>query len=114
MKVTWSEPALAHLVAIQDYLSQQASPYTAEQFLLRLMANTEQLASFPRIGRVVPDPEDELRELVFRPYRIVYQVEAERVVVVAVIHGSRDFSVALAQSLEELASSEDRESPEPS
>ena len=114
MKVAWSEPALAHLLAIQDYLSQQASPHIAEQFLLRLTANVEQLERFPRIGRAVPDPDGDLRELIFRPYRIVYQVETERIVVVAVIHGSREFSVALAQSLDELARSENEEDREPS
>lgn len=57
---------------------------------------SEQLASFPYSGSVVPEHESpELRELVEGPYRIIYRIKPEQIDVLAVIHG--------AQQLPELA-----------
>lgn len=50
------------------------------------------LAQFPEIGRVVPEENDgTIREIIFRPYRIIYKVLAEkRIVAIARIwHGAR-------------------------
>ena len=45
-------------------------------------------------GRQVPEAEGQIdvRELLFQSYRILYRAEAQRVVILAVIHGSRDLS----------------------
>ncbi|MCB9768200.1 MAG: type II toxin-antitoxin system RelE/ParE family toxin [Candidatus Omnitrophica bacterium] len=43
-----------------------------------IIESVGQLAEHPRIGRAVPEFSDEnLRELIHRPYRIVYRVEIE-------------------------------------
>jgi plasmid stabilization system protein ParE len=51
------------------------------------------LAKFPRIGRVVPEQNDEnICEIIFKPYRIFYRVKDE-IKVVEVIrfwHAARD------------------------
>jgi len=46
----------------------------------------------PRIGREVPESEydPDIRELIFHSYRIIYQINPEHILIVAVIHGSRD------------------------
>ena len=53
----------------------------------------EAVASFSRFaqrGRVVPEFADEtVRELLVRPYRLVYQISDEKVIVLALIHGAR-------------------------
>jgi toxin ParE1/3/4 len=48
------------------------------------------LARFPRAGRKVPEFDDEnIRELIAYGYRIIYRLQDEEVLVVAVIHGKR-------------------------
>ena len=48
-------------------------------FGYRLISETDKLEIFPEIGRVVPEYRDPgLREIVVRPYRIVYRVNHER------------------------------------
>jgi toxin ParE1/3/4 len=57
----------------------------------RITAATALLRRFPRLGRMVPDYNDEsIRELIVGGYRVVYRVSGERVRVVAVSHASRD------------------------
>jgi len=104
MKARWSAPALAHLVAIHEYISQQASPYVAERFLQRLITTVDPLEQFPQLGRKVPESGGAHRELGWRPYRIVDRAEGEEILVVAVIHGRRDFASALSGALEEFES----------
>lgn len=45
----------------------------------------------PQSGARVPEfDRDDIRELVVRPYRILYAIRGETCHVVAVVHGSRD------------------------
>jgi plasmid stabilization system protein ParE len=56
------------------------------------MGRTDSLANFPQLGRVVPEQNDEnIREIILRPYRIIYQVlPAQQVVAIARNwHGAR-------------------------
>jgi toxin ParE1/3/4 len=58
----------------------------------RLIAKVDLLEQFPRIGRVVPEEEDEdIREIILPPYRIIYRVLAENraVAIARVWHGAR-------------------------
>jgi plasmid stabilization system protein ParE len=54
----------------------------------------EKLAEFPRIGRTVPEAEgrDDVRELVYQGYRIIYLTRPEWVFIVTIIHSSRDLA----------------------
>ena len=60
------------------------------------------LKDHPRLGRRVPEAEtrEDVRELIFRIYRVIYLVEAERVHILAVIHGSRDLGGQAAKPWE--------------
>jgi plasmid stabilization system protein ParE len=57
----------------------------------RILGATERLSEFPESGRRVPEFErSDLREVILRPYRIVYRlVGREQVDVIAVHHGAR-------------------------
>jgi toxin ParE1/3/4 len=50
------------------------------------------LAQFPFLGRIVPEENDEtVREIIFRSYRIIYKVFAEKQIVgiARIWHGAR-------------------------
>jgi toxin ParE1/3/4 len=92
MRIEWTEPALADLTHIRDYIAQD-SPIYAEQFIRRIFNATDKLVDFPHIGRKVPEAVDvpeEVRELIHQGYRIVYWIVTDRIQVLAVIHGARD------------------------
>jgi plasmid stabilization system protein ParE len=87
--VVWTASAVAHLAAIREYIS-QTSPFYAERMVQRILDRGPQLAAFPESGRVVPEvPGGNIREVIEEPYRVIYQVSATRVQVLAVIHGRR-------------------------
>lgn len=62
---------------------------------------TRRLKDFPESGRMIPEAEDKaLREIIVQGYRVMYRVERDRVLVLAVMHGSRDFSAPANQPWE--------------
>jgi len=90
-KIIWSRQARDDLRDIASFIAAKNRP-VAESFGFRLMAKVDLLAQFPQMGRVVPEEQDEnIREVILPPYRIIYRVLAEnRVVAIArVWHGAR-------------------------
>jgi plasmid stabilization system protein ParE len=56
----------------------------------------ESLAEFPNRGHRLRDPQlSRFRELIIGSYRLIYLVEPERVLVLAVLHGHRALRRAL-------------------
>lgn len=50
------------------------NPERAMSFGYQLISETDRLQSSPEFGRIVPEYENQLlREIIFRPYRIVYE-----------------------------------------
>ena len=53
------------------------SPAYAKSFVHAVFEKIELLRNFPQLGRKVPEGEhDDVRELIFKQYRIFYQVGA--------------------------------------
>ena len=94
MNLEWTEPALVDLESIWDFIKRD-SEYYASQFIERIIDAVESLETFPEMGRNVPEAESKnIRELLFNNYRIIYQVETERVLILTVIHAARNLSQA--------------------
>jgi addiction module RelE/StbE family toxin len=95
-KIRWSEVARRDVRSLKRYIAQD-SPFYARQFCERLIASVDKLADQPQIGRRVPEAEEapeDLRELIFRDYRILYAFEkdTDTAHILAVIHGARDLA----------------------
>ena len=89
MRILWTDAALNQLEAIRDYLAQTSSEY-AQRIVERLVNRSEQIAGFPRSGRMVPEYEiDEVRQVIEASYRIIYLIKEEQIEVLAIIHTSR-------------------------
>ena len=94
--VRWTVGAREDLRAIFEYISRDSPTYAAA-VAGRVVAAVGRLRSHPKLGRVVPEYENEtIRELVVASYRVVYRVRGQRVGIVAVVHGSRDLLRRLA------------------
>jgi len=57
MKIEWTEPALADIENIRDYISRDAE-YYANRFVERIVEAIENLERFPEMGRSVPEAEE--------------------------------------------------------
>lgn len=90
--ILWTDLARADLAAIRAFITQD-SPHVASVVVTQLIAATEQLATFPESGRSVPEIADPLvREIVRRPYRIVYRLAgASEVHILTIHHGAQRF-----------------------
>lgn len=95
MNVVWTDEAKAHLEDIYQYIKRDA-PFYAAQTVDKLTRRAGQLVDHPRSGRVVPKYGDEnLRELIVYPYRLIYRIKTDRIDVIAVFHGARELPDAL-------------------
>jgi toxin ParE1/3/4 len=89
MKVYWSLNAIKHLTNIYEYIALN-SPTYAIRMVDRITRRSEQIASQPLSGRKVPEYEiEEIRELIEKPYRIIYRVKQDQIEVLAVIHAAQ-------------------------
>ena len=88
-RIVWSKRAAQDLDSIADYIAAD-SPAYAGVVLKNIVNQTRILARFPQAGRKVPEFDDEnIRELVVYSYRIIYRLQQDEVLIVAVIHGKR-------------------------
>jgi toxin ParE1/3/4 len=90
LALRWTEQATNQLGAIAEYIS-LASPVYADQVVERIVSRLRQAQEFPESGRQVPEAGGmDARELVERPYRIIYRVRASVIEVVTILHGRQD------------------------
>ena len=90
MKIIWSPLALERVVEIAEFIAQDR-PQAAAEWVEAIFASVKRLRRFPQSGRtVVEAPRPELREIVYRDHRVIYQVEPERVVILTVRHARQD------------------------
>ncbi len=81
---------LGDLGAIEAYISRD-SVYYAKRFVDRIVRTTATLKKFPERGNVVPELSDRtIRECVLHNYRILYQIQEARALIVAVVHAARN------------------------
>lgn len=94
MRVIWSERALSDLGAIAQYIARD-NPAAAADVKQRVMAEIGNLSGMPHMGR--PGRVHGTRELVVTrlPYIVAYRVLDDRVEIIAVIHGARQWPESL-------------------
>jgi len=91
MKVNWTEAARAQLRDIRGFVA-GSSPQYATKMVDRLTRRSQQIATFPRSGRIVPEANDvSIREVLEGPYRIIYHILEDEIDIIAVVHGARQW-----------------------
>lgn len=91
-RIDWTESARSDLKNVVSYIAKD-DPVAALNFGEGIIASVDHLELFPRSSRVVPEKgEDQLREIPYSPYRIVYEIDDAKgvVSVVRVWHMSRE------------------------
>lgn len=88
--VRWTVGALRDLRVIVEFIGHDSPTYAAAT-AGRVVAAVERLERHPKLGRKVPEFDDEsIRELIVRNYRVVYRLGERRIGIVAVVHCSQD------------------------
>ena len=90
-KLIWSPTARDDLHDIIIFIARNSSEH-AMTFGYELISVTAPLRLFPEHGRIVPEYRNpDLREIIFRAYRIIYRVDHERklVEIARVWHSAR-------------------------
>lgn len=92
MHVEWSNFARDDLDDLVNYISRDSVLY-AQTFAEKVVLATRRLRDFPESGRMIPEADNNvLREIIVQGYRVMYRLETDRVLILAVMHGSRDLS----------------------
>jgi toxin ParE1/3/4 len=101
-RVQWAEAAVRDLEELISYVAAD-SPLNAERILDKLEKRAQTLGSTPVRGRVVPELAHfgirNWRELIVKPYRIIYRIDEDTVNVLAVLDGRRDLQDLLLERL---------------
>ena len=88
-QIEWSPRAMEDVKAIAMHIGLD-SPAHAVIVAKKMMAAIRQAGQLPYAGRIVPEFGDsELREKFVYSYRIIYRVQRESILIVAVMHGKR-------------------------
>jgi len=89
MTLVWTPHALTDLREIRGYIAAD-SPVNATRMVQRLIGRVGQLNVFARSGRKVPElDQDDIRELIEAPYRVIYRIAQNHVEIMTVVHGAR-------------------------
>ena len=89
MKVLWSPLAVERVTEIAQYIARD-NPAAAEAWVNTIFSKVGDLKAFPESGRLVPEISNEnIRELIYGNYRIVYRIEKKRISILTVRHGKQ-------------------------
>ncbi len=91
-RVVWANSARIALDEVVEYVTREPRE-SAIHVLTRVLETAASLSTLPERGRVVPELSDPaIRELFIYRYRLLYRISDDVVVIVAFLHGARDFA----------------------
>ena len=102
-EVLLTEGAEQDLEAIHDYISEFDCVANANYVLDGLMGAVESLSKFPERGSfpkvLVCLGIKEYRQTFFKPYRVIYRITGNQVIIYVIADGRRDMQSVLARRL---------------
>ncbi|MDF2373942.1 MAG: type II toxin-antitoxin system RelE/ParE family toxin [Rhizobiaceae bacterium] len=100
-QVVWSPEAFKDIDEIVGFIAKD-SPFYAQVVVEKIIDASRSLDESPQRGRIVPEISDPShREIFIHSYRLIYEIEAETVSILAMIHGKRLLSSIERLDLEE-------------
>ena len=90
MKIRLTDSAIDDLRELQFYYDEQLVPQVGKRLVTEILDRVETLTSNPDIGRIVPEFNvDNIRELIHKPFRVVYLRESKSIYVIRVWRSER-------------------------
>ena len=90
MRVQLTDSAINDLRELLLYYEEQLVPQVGQKFVTEILDRIETLIDNPDIGRIVPEfSTDNIRELIHKPFRVVYLRESSTISIVRVWRSER-------------------------
>ena len=94
MRVVWAPRAIARAAEISQYIAADR-PAAAEAWVEQLFAKAATLRQHPGRGHKVPElRRDEIRQILYGKYRVIYRLDPKRVVVLTIRHRRQEWDPA--------------------
>ena len=91
------------ILDIYNFVAHSDSHLMALELVESLESTCETLTKFPEQGRVPPELERAgiygYRQIHFKPYRIIYQIENDSVYIICILDGRRNLSEVMQRRL---------------
>lgn len=102
-QIVVTEDAERDLDQIYSYIAESDSPENADRVLDGILAATEELTTFPDRGSIPKELRalgiNEYRQVPYKPYRVIYRLHNDRVLIYVIVDGRRDMQSLLSRRL---------------
>ncbi len=89
MKIIWSPFSIDRATEIAEYISLD-NPTAAQKWIDTIFEKVKALKTSSKIGRIVPEIErDEIREILYGNYRVIYRIEKSSISILTIRHGKQ-------------------------
>jgi toxin ParE1/3/4 len=90
VRVQLTDSAVNDLRELLLYYEEQSIPQVGQRFVAEILDRIEMLSDNPDIARVVPEfSTDSIRELIHKPFRVVYLREPSTIFIIRVWRSER-------------------------
>lgn len=90
MKIITEKHAQQELIQIKWYIAQDSDFY-ANKTVNEINKRIENLLFFPEMGKVINEKRN-IRQIIYKSYKILYKFDSENIYILHIIHHSRDIS----------------------
>ena len=90
MKIITEKHAQQELIQIKWYIAQDSEFY-ANKTVNEINKRIENLLFFPEIGKAINEKRN-IRQIIYKSYKILYKFDSENIYILHIIHHSRDIS----------------------
>lgn len=90
MKIITEKHAQQELIQIKWYIAQDSEFY-ANKTVNEINKRIENLLFFPEMGKVINEKRN-IRQIIYKTYKILYKFNSENIYILHIIHHSRDIS----------------------
>ena len=91
MKIITEKHAQQELIQIKWYIAQDSEFY-ANKTVNEINKRIENLLFFPEMGKVINEKRN-IRQIIYKSYKILYKFDSENIYILHIIHHSRDISI---------------------
>lgn len=91
-KIHWLEESIEDLNQIYNFISQD-SVYYAMKTIEEILSKADNLKNLPYIGRKVINDNENIREIIYKSYRIIYKIDSNIILILRVWHSARLLSM---------------------
>ena len=89
VKLEWWKTASNDLTQIYNYIYEDSIFY-AMKTVNKIVDLTQRIIIFPYMGRKVPEySQEEIRELIYKSYRIIYEIQSDMIYILRIWHSAR-------------------------